>query len=232
MAGGRRHTDARFPAALERRFPRVYMPEHELGQRYEVVPVELILAPAPISDDVSLIHTPKTRAEVAALEVAAQVRTGKRALPEDQKWNPPLIPWENNCPTVAAKRRCTDAACRWLHDDQMAGADQEKTKLRVVNLLVIQMSRGTWNPKWKLPPPPPRQEPAPLHAADLLRPPPSEEAVVIDVAQEQNVVMDATQLQQVRHCAVMVWYMLKWRWNIYGNATYSMSFVTQFELYM
>jgi hypothetical protein len=205
FAGGRRHKDTRFPAALERRFPRVYLPEHELGQRYEVLPIEHILSPAPISDDVSLVHCQKTRAEIAALEVEAAVRTGKRALPEESKWNTPLIPWENNCPTVAAKRSCTDARCTWLHDDQMAGADQEKTKLRVVNLLVVQMSRGTWNPQWKLPGPPPRHVHVDLHSEELRQPPgrnagdqvpEGQAAIVYDMAPEQ-----------VRCCQLVVYLM-------------------------
>ncbi len=199
FSGGRRHKDTRFPAALDRRFPRVYLPEHELGQRYEVVPIKLVLSPAPISDDVSLVHVPKTRTDIAALEADAAARTGKRALPEESKWNAPLIPWENNCPTVAANRSCTDARCAWLHDDQMAGADQEKTRLRVVNLLVVQMSRGTWNPQWKLQPPPPRPEQADLHPEQFPQHA-ARESAVDQVPQAQDPIVPERAPDQVRLC--------------------------------
>ena len=46
--GQRRHVDHAFPAILNRRFPRVYLMEPELGRLYDVIPIEDILAPAPI----------------------------------------------------------------------------------------------------------------------------------------------------------------------------------------
>ena len=50
------HYDPSFPDVLRRHFPRLYVPEHRDGASYDVIPVRNIIAPAPLSDDVSLIH--------------------------------------------------------------------------------------------------------------------------------------------------------------------------------
>ena len=137
--GQRRHVDHAFPAILNRRFPRVYLMEPELGRLYDVIPIEDILAPAPIHDDVSLVF--KTGVQLADEK---QLQGAERStFLKTHRYNVPLIPSERNCNRFET---CVDPSCQKLHSEQMRGADQSKTRLQVVNLLVVLMSRGCQNP--------------------------------------------------------------------------------------
>jgi hypothetical protein len=55
---GRRHVDPDFPIWLEEYFPRIYLPEHtrQTGASYEIIVVQDIIGPAPITDDLSVMH--------------------------------------------------------------------------------------------------------------------------------------------------------------------------------
>jgi hypothetical protein len=54
----RRHVDPDFPTWLEDYFPRMYLQEHtrQTGASYEIILVQDIISPAPITDDLSLMH--------------------------------------------------------------------------------------------------------------------------------------------------------------------------------
>jgi hypothetical protein len=143
--GGKRHHDGYFPDIMDRRFPRLYLPEHHLGQEYEVVPLNKILGPAPMTKDVSVIHYTAAQ-EADRLELAGEER--EAFLEEHGEYNEPLIPVEWNCENFTGDS-CRNAACTKLHENQMSGADQARTQLCVVNLLVLGMSRGVWRPPWQ-----------------------------------------------------------------------------------
>lgn len=121
VTGAPRHRDPRVPEILHRRMPRAYLPEHELGQRYDIFPLSAILSPAPICDDVSPVLAPQPSAEIAALEAAAAQAAAEQNKPKKKLeprlvWNAPIIPTYNNCPVVNAGRRCNNEDCLWLHD--------------------------------------------------------------------------------------------------------------------
>jgi hypothetical protein len=54
-ADKRVHKDPNFPSALAQYFPRIYLTEPRLKPSFDVIEVSKIIAPAPISDDVSLL---------------------------------------------------------------------------------------------------------------------------------------------------------------------------------
>ena len=136
-------TDPAFPSILTRRFPRVYMMEEDLGAKYDVIPVQHILAPAPLHDDVTLVFKP-------ALDIANENGLAGRAREEflkANKYNETTIRPDWNCSRFAT---CNDPTCRRLHSWQMVHGDQARTRLYVVNLLVMQMSSGSLYqpPEW------------------------------------------------------------------------------------
>ena len=50
------HKDPEFPESLGHHFPRIYLPEPNLGAAYNVILVQNIIAPAPVCDDVLLVR--------------------------------------------------------------------------------------------------------------------------------------------------------------------------------
>jgi hypothetical protein len=140
---GRRFHDPRLPSILTRRFPRVYLMERELGRSYDVIPVSEIIAPAPIHDDVSVAdRTGRMLADEQLLQGSARSEFLKH-----NPYNVPLIQPRWNC-NRWAEGYCQDPECTKLHEEQMRGADQARTRLLVVNLLVVQMSSGSLRPPW------------------------------------------------------------------------------------
>ncbi len=60
----------------------------------------------------------------------------------DLNW--PLIPTKFHCP----HKKCTSGGCTLLHSDQYAGGHIDEKHLKVVNLLVLEFSRGVWKQCW------------------------------------------------------------------------------------
>ena len=160
----RLHVDPDFPPALIDHFPRLYLPEYDLDAQFDVILVRDIIAPAPICPDLSLMHY--SPADEAAAREPAQ-RAGsrqrqqqrreerQRLLQQEPNLNHPFIPSKFRCPTKGCRRK----RCTMLHPKQFAGADMDRTHLKVVNLLHFEMSRGVWNPVWVSAPPPPTPHP-------------------------------------------------------------------------
>lgn len=159
----RRHVDPDFPSWIENFFPRVYLQEQtrKTGASYEIIRASDIIGPAPITDDLSLMHysaEEEARARVLQPRAAesegssnqkqrltkAERRRMKALMQKLPELNEPLIPTKFQCP----RQRCTRKDCSLLHPEQFKGGDVDKTHLRVVNLLVFEFSRGVWHPPW------------------------------------------------------------------------------------
>ena len=123
---------------LEEWYPRIYLPEEDLGRVYGVVPVSNIICPAPVMPDISLVHV----AELEHVqEEGLRGKARKERLQGNPKFRPPLIPKHWLCP----REKCNSFACLQLHKQQYPGADLKRTHIYVLNLLLVAMSRGTWD---------------------------------------------------------------------------------------
>jgi len=168
------YTDPEFPAALTPYFPRIYLPEYKLGAAYDVILTKYIIGPAPASDDISqcqslptaVIRKGKgTKSKKVKLQIRISVlccagREGGREGGREPEGGfaycyhtvclqidfssiaRPSIPAHHLCRV----RGCTRPNCSRLHPAQYAGAKAGVTVLRAVNLLLVFMSRGLWNP--------------------------------------------------------------------------------------
>ena len=104
----RKFNDPDFPAVLGDLFPRIYLVEPDLDPCYAVIPVEDIISPAPIHDDVSVRHV--TAVDIAngqALTGAARASHLQRADPLE----PALIPDRHQCKQERKNTPCTIPSC-------------------------------------------------------------------------------------------------------------------------
>jgi hypothetical protein len=98
---GRRYVDPNFPPALRKPFPRIFLPEVELGATFECVPVSDIISPAPVSDDISIMwDTPES---IAYADHAQGIRR-RNILQGFPALNSSLLPEIKHC-------RCEDPEC-------------------------------------------------------------------------------------------------------------------------
>jgi hypothetical protein len=145
-----RYQDPDYPEWFTGYFPRILLPHRNLGADYEIVRVRDIIGPASISDDLSLMHYDPADEAAARQKHLKQPRSRKASVQRkkmmqelpDLNW--PLIPTKFHCP----HKKCTRRGCTLLHSDQYAGGHIDETHLKVVNLLVLEFSRGVWKPCW------------------------------------------------------------------------------------
>lgn len=70
----RQHVDPDFPAVLDEYFPRLFLPEYELGAAYEEELVQSIIAPAPLCKDLSIMHySPQDEANARVFPIFFEV---------------------------------------------------------------------------------------------------------------------------------------------------------------
>ena len=145
-----RYQDPDYPEWFAGYFPRILLPHRNLGADYEIVRVRDIIGPASISDDLSLMHYDPADEAAARQKHLKQPRSRKASVQRkkmmqelpDLNW--PLIPTKFHCP----HKKCTSRGCTLLHSDQYAGGHIDETHLKVVNLLVLEFSRGVWKQCW------------------------------------------------------------------------------------
>ena len=145
-----RYQDPDYPEWFTGYFPRILLPHRNLGADYEIVCVRDIIGPASISDDLSLMHYDPADEAAARQKHLKQPRSRKASVQRkkmmqelpDLNW--PLIPTKFHCP----HKKCTRRGCTLLHSDQYAGGHIDETHLKVVNLLVLEFSRGVWKQCW------------------------------------------------------------------------------------
>jgi hypothetical protein len=100
-ADKRVHQDPNFPPALAQYFPRIYLTEPRLKPSYDVIEVSKIIAPAPISDDVSLLADAPASTARRQRSKAWTSQRGKQGKDTEEPVSPRPCPLLHSCnPTV------------------------------------------------------------------------------------------------------------------------------------
>lgn len=128
-------SDPGFPSAMHHWYPRIFHPEVSLGRVYSVQLVKDLICPTPMTADVTLLHQSRLE-ECRDLGLRGPAR--KEHLAKELTCLLPDALW-------CGRSNCQSPQCPLLHSAQCPGLDRKTTQIKVVNLMLVAMSRGIWS---------------------------------------------------------------------------------------